>query len=318
MKRHFLNLITAAMIVSFLGTNGSMAQNNQPNPPKEVIQIWDGKIPGAKHSAEWEAKVAEQNNPGWITAVTTPTLDYYPADGADNKPAVVICPGGSYFGLTYMWEGIVQAQWFNKIGVSAFVLKYRLPKDETMEQRNIGPLQDAQQALRYVRSKAKEFGIDENKIGIAGFSAGGHLASTLSNRYDEKVYKDKLKVSARPDFSILIYPVISMQAGLTEGGTKAGLIGGDADQATVDLFSNEKQVTKDTPPTFMAHAINDKLVTYKNSTTYIDALNAAGVECELHLYSRGDHGLQVKNPTETQAFWHDDCERWLRMMGVIK
>lgn len=296
-----------------------MGQDGQKNnPPADVIKIWDGKIPGAKHSAEWEQKVAEQNNPGWITAVTTPTLDYYPAEGEGNKPAVIICPGGSYFGLTYMWEGVVQAQWFNKIGISAFVLKYRLPKNETMENRSIGPLQDAQQAIRYVRSKAREFGIDENQIGVAGFSAGGHLAATLSTRYNDEVYKDKLKVSARPDFSVLVYPVISMQEGITEGGTKAGLIGGDADQKTIDLYSNEKQVGKDTPPTFMAHAINDKLVTYKNSTLYIEALNNAGVECELHLYSRGDHGLRPNSDTETQAFWHDDCERWLRMRGIIK
>jgi len=296
-----------------------MAQNfPQPEPPKEVIKIWDGKIPGAKHSAAMEQEVAKQNNPGWITAVTTPTLDYYPAEGGDQKPAVIICPGGSYYGLTYMFEGTMQALWFQKLGISAFVLKYRLPKDETMEKRNIGPLMDAQQAIRYVRGKAREYGIDASKIGIAGFSAGGHLAATLSTRFNEKVYEPKTDVSARPDFSVLIYPVISMDAAYTENGTKSGLIGADADQATVELFSNEKQVTKDTPPTFMAHAINDKLVTYKNSTLYIDALNANGVECELHLYSRGDHGLRPTSQTETQAFWHEDCERWLRMKGVIE
>lgn len=317
MKKHILAIAIAAGICMLCG--GAMAQGSQlTNTPKEVIKIWDGKIPGAKHSAEWEDKAAHQDNPGWITAVTTPTLDYYPAEGDSGKPAVIICPGGSYFGLTYMYEGTMQALWFQKLGVSAFVLKYRLPKDETMENRSTGPLMDAQQAIRYVRAKAGEYGIDDSKIGIAGFSAGGHLAATASNRYNEKTYKSKLDVSARPDFAVLVYPVISMREGITESGTKAGLIGGNADQATVDLYSNEKQVSQLTPPTFMAHAINDKLVTYKNSTLYIDALKEAGVECELHLYSRGDHGLQVKNPAETQAFWHNDCERWLRMKGIIK
>lgn len=308
--------IAAMLIASMCGT-GAMAQDNQTNSPKEVIKIWDGKIPGGKHSAEWEEKAANQDNPGWITAVTTPTLDYYPAEGGDNKPAVIICPGGSYFGLTYIWEGTVQALWFQKMGVSAFVLKYRLPKDETMENRSIGPLMDAQQAIRYVRSKAQELGIDKNRIGVAGFSAGGHLAASLSTRYDEKVYNAKIKESARPDFSVLVYPVISMDSAYTEKGTKACLIG-DANAQTIEQFSNDKQVTSNTPPTFMVHAINDNLVTYKNSTLYIEALSKAGVECELHLYSRGDHGLQVKNPAETQAFWHEDCERWLRMKGIVK
>lgn len=316
MKKQFLTIVMAALLM-IVGSKSSWAQDNQPTPPKKVIQIWDGKIPGSKHNQEIEEKAANQSNPGWITAVATPTLDYYPAQG-DNKPAVIICPGGSYFGLSYMWEGIVQAQWFNKIGVSAFVLKYRLPKNATMENRSIGPLQDAQQAIRYVRSNAKKFQLDENKIGIIGFSAGGHLAATASTRFNEKVYKSELDVSARPDFSILVYPVISMQEGITEKGTREGLIGSDANQATVDLFSNEKQVSKDTPPTFVVHAINDKLVTYKNSILYIEALNNAGVECELHLYSRGDHGFQTKSANETQAFWHEDCERWLRMKELIK
>ncbi|MCQ2974215.1 MAG: alpha/beta hydrolase [Bacteroidales bacterium] len=317
MKKVILGLSLTLGLLS-IACNAKSQQFQQPEPPKEVIKIWDGKIPGSKPNAELEKKAENPENQFWITAVTTPSLDYYPATNNDKKTAVIICPGGSYCGLTYLFEGTMAAQWFNSIGITAFVLKYRLPKDEIMENRSIGPLQDVQQAIRYVRSKAKEFEIDENKIGIVGFSAGGHLASTASTHYNDKVYDSKLNVSARPDFTVLIYPVISMDPAISEAGTHDALIGKDANQELTDRFSNEKQVTKDTPPAFLAHALNDKLVTYKNSSLYVDALRANDVECELHLYSRGDHGLGAKNPIETQAFWHEDCERWLRMKELVK
>jgi acetyl esterase/lipase len=187
-----------------------------------------------------------------------------------------------------------------------------------MKDRNNGPLQDAQQAIRYVRANAKEYGIDPNKIGVIGFSAGGHLASTISTHYNDNVYKSEYNVSARPDFSILIYPVITLDPALTHAGTREALIGKDADKALTDKYSSHLQVTEDTPPAFLVHALDDNLVPYANSILYTDALRAKKVQAELHLYAKGDHGLQVKNPTDTQAFWHDACEKWMRMNGWMK
>lgn len=308
MKIKYLALISASLLASL----ATIAQD-----ASKTIELWDGQIPGAIENAELQEKAQKQNQ-FWITAVTTPSMAYYPASQNECGTAVVVCPGGGYAGLTYKFEGTETAQWLNSIGISAFVLKYRLPNDKTMKDRSIGPLQDVQQAIRYVRANAEEFGINPDHIGVIGFSAGGHLASTASTHYNDAVYEPKLNVSARPDFSILIYPVITLDSAYTHSGTREALIGLDANQELTDRFSSEKQVTKDTPPAFLAHALDDKLVPYANSISYTNALRKNDVQCELHLYSKGDHGLQVKNPLDTQSFWREDCTRWMRMNGWVK
>ncbi len=314
MKISALSLSLIACMLSYGVYAGD--ENTAPAEPK-TIELWDGQIPGAIDNAEMN-ELASRQNQFWISAVTTPSMAYYPATQNDTKTAVVVCPGGGYAGLTYKFEGTETALWLNSIGISAFVLKYRLPNDKIMKDRSIGPLQDVQQAIRYVRGHAEEFGIDPTHIGVIGFSAGGHLASVASTHYNDNVYAPTINASARPDFSILIYPVITLDPSYTHSGTREALIGLDANQELTDRFSSEKQVTKDTPPAFLAHALDDKLVPYANSISYTNALRQNDVQCELHLYSKGDHGLQVKNPLDTQSFWREDCTRWMRMNGWVK
>lgn len=189
-----------------------------------------------------------------------------------NGTSVVIRPGGGYSHLAINKEGYKIAKWFNSFGISAFVLKYRMPSDMTMKDKSIGPLQDAHEALRMVRRNAEKWKIDPDKIGIMGYSAGGHLAETLSTQFNEKVYTPMEDINARPDFSILIYPVISMLDGITHNGSKKNLLGENASTEMVEKYSNEKRVYSLTPKTFLVHATDDKIVSVENSINYYLAL----------------------------------------------
>ena len=265
-----------------------------------------------------------------------------------NGCAVVLCPGGAMRWLSWESDVVKMALFLNEQGIAAIGLRYHLNKGqmpqgmkmppmvdvthpEVFSQADANPMhnasgdsiiqlaaQDAKAAIRMVREHADEWHISKDKVGFLGFSAGGHLASLAATHFNDNVYKPTENVSARPDFSILIYPVITMEPSFTHAGSREALIGLDADQALTDRFSSEKQVTKETPTAFLAHALNDNLVPYSNSISYANALREKGVECELHLYARGDHGLGARNPIETQAFWHDACEKWLRMNGWTK
>lgn len=315
--RNKIFLFSALLLGMTSNSFGQMPSFGPQTEPKQIIKLWDGKVPGAIENAE----VQEENigsRSFFVRTVVNPSLAYYPAEKNETGTAVVVCPGGGYAGLTYLFEGMMTADWLNSIGISAFVLRYRLPNDKIMEDRKVAPLQDVQQAIRYVRANAEKFGINPDHIGVMGFSAGGHLAATASTLFNEIVYKPELNVSARPDFSVLVYPVITMDPTYTHSGSREALIGLDADQATTDLFSAEKQVTPETPPAFITHALDDKLVPFINSINYGCALREKGVQCEMHLYAHGDHGLQTKAPTDTQSFWHDACEKWLRMNGWLK
>ena len=304
-----INFLTATVTAVFLYSQACAQE------PAKQIELFKGSIPGAIGNPKPDKPDSNQNQ-HWITKVSTPSLTYYPAENA--KTAIVVCPGGGYAGLTYMYEGVETAKWLSSKGIAAFVLKYRLPSDKTMKDRKNGPLQDVQQAIRYVRANAAEYGINTTQIGVIGFSAGGHLASLVSTHYNDEVYKSEYKVSARPDFSILIYPVITLDTTYTHAGTREALIGKNANRELTDRYSSDKQVTKDTPPAFLVHALDDNLVPYINSIMYVDALRKNGVQCELHLYAAGDHGLRVKSPEDTQSFWRDACEKWLRMNKWLK
>jgi acetyl esterase/lipase len=289
-------------------TNEMQAQN-------QTIPIWN-KIPDQIKAADYKENESIKDGKVQSTSmVSVPTLSIFlPKDNKPNQAAVLIFPGGGYQHLAIDKEGTKVAEWLNTLGIAAFVVKYRLPNDKIMKNKSVGPLQDAQEALRYVRQNAAKYNIDANRIGIMGFSAGGHLASTLATHYDDKVYETNSKVSARPDFALLIYPVITMVNEVTHKGSQTSLLGNNPSQDQLDSFSNEKRVTAQTPTTFLVHASDDTVVLPENSINYYLALKNNNVPAELHIYEKGGHGfgLGVK---DTSKFWTRDCEEWLKVHG---
>ncbi len=236
---------------------------------------------------------------------------YRPAKG--NGTAVIICPGGGYWGLVNGPEGTGIAKWLDRHGVMGIVLEYRLPRGEAYR-----PLYDAQRAIRTVRSRAKEWKCDPRRIGIMGFSAGGHVASSAATHFDggDKTSRDPLKqISCRPDFAILIYPVITMGTG-THSGTKRNLLGSNPSKEMVTLFSNEMQVTAKTPPAFPAHAADDRVVTPRNSRMFYDALIADKVRAKYLKLPSGGHGLNHYSGPMWEA-WQTQALEWLRTEGLI-
>ncbi|MFI0430310.1 alpha/beta hydrolase fold domain-containing protein [Mariniflexile sp. HMF6888] len=285
-------------------TNTAMSQN-------EEIKLWK-KVPGAIENETYkeEFRLNSEGESTGIRKVTEPTLKVFLADNSHSKnTAVVICPGGGYALLSHDKEGDKIAEWLNSIGISAFVLKYRLPSDIIMENKTIGPLQDAQEAIRTLRRNAKNWNLDPNKIGVIGFSAGGHLASTISTHYNDKVYASD-ETSARPDFSMLIYPVISMKDGITHNGSKENLLGKKPSEALIEKYSNEKQVNEQTPPTILIHATDDGAVPVENSINYYLALKENKVPTEMHIYENGGHGFGLGR-FGTHLNWPKACENWL-------
>jgi acetyl esterase/lipase len=283
-----------------------------------VIEVWDGKAPGSIFNPDYKQTVDSANNWVKMRFVTNPTLDMYPAPaGKANGTAVIICPGGGYWGLAIAHEGAEIAHWLNDLGVTAFVLKYRLPDNAIMKDKSVGPMQDGQEAIRIVRRNAKEWGINPDKIGIMGFSAGGHLASTLSTHYNEKVYEPADNTSARPDFSLLIYPVISMNDEITHMGSRVNLLGGSPSTDQVIRFSNEMQVSDQTPPAFLVHSMDDGAVPVQNSIGYAQAMQKQNVACELHIYQSGGHGYGLGRSNNTESSWPEACRIWLESRGFL-
>lgn len=273
-------------------------------------------VPNAKKSDVQEVNDTTVKR-GKMSKVVFPTLTAYLPDPAKaNGTAVIICPGGGYSYLVINDEGSNIARELNTHGIAAFVLKYRLPSDETMQNREIGPLQDAQRAIQIVRQRAAEWHIAPNKIGIAGFSAGGHLASTLSTHYQKAVIDNPDNISLRPDFSILVYAVISFQDSLVHKGSKKALIGENASPEKVKEYSNELQVTNDTPPAFIVQSANDKVVPVANAISYFTALHAHGINVEMQIYQAGGHGYGLHNNT-TADKWIDHLYNWMTMNHLL-
>lgn len=238
-----------------------------------------------------------------LSAIDIPSLYIYEKEGSDK--AVLVIPGGGYGHVAIDHEGHAIAKEFNKHGYSAYVLYYRLPKDSTMIDRKIGPLQDAQRAMQVIREKH-----DYKKIGVIGFSAGGHLAATLSNHYDDVKIPNDSKTSLRPDFSALIYPVISMDDAVTHKGSKRNLIGEHPEPNVERYYSLDKQVDKQTPMTFLVHAKDDKAVPIENALRYKMALDENGIANEIEIYETGGHGFGLINKTDPKS-WSDSLFNWL-------
>ena len=244
--------------------------------------------------------------------ISEPTLAIYlPDEKIATGQAVIICPGGGYEMESYRLEGTVIAEAFLKKGIAAFILKYRLPSDSIMIDKSIGPLQDAQQAIKTVRMRASEWKINPAKIGIMGFSAGGHLASTAGTHFDKSYIPNDEKVSLRPDFMILIYPVISMTDELTHKGSRNALLGKTPTKELIDLFSNEKHVSANTPPTWLTHTGDDNVVTVENSIRFYEELVRNKVPAEMHLYPKGNHGFVLFQPTDE---WMQPLFNWIKKL----
>ncbi len=276
-----------------------------------IIPLYDGAVRNARPSSIKEHVETAADGSVRISLVSQPTLKVFsPAAGKANGKAVIICPGGGYARLSSSREGDDVAKVLSEWGVTAFVLKYRLPDDSLMMQKEIVPLQDAQRAIQLVRQRAAEWGINPKKVGIMGFSAGGHLASTLGTHFKKAVIDNKAKINLRPDFMILMYPVISLTDSLAHMGSRDRLIGKHPNNKEIKEFSNEMQVSKKTPPTFLVHAKDDKTVKYQNSVIFHQALQKKHVPSEIHLYEQGGHGFGLFNKTSSEK-WTDWLKAWL-------
>jgi len=301
MKKIFL----LSILMGITGFNFLKAQ--------QVMDLYPGKIPGAKviPAAYKEIQTLNKGKVTGLSKVFHPTLAVYqPVKGKSNGTAVIICPGGGYSHLAIGHEGEEVALTFAKIGVTAFVLKYRLPEDSIMEDKSFAPLQDAEQAIYTVRQNADKWGVDPAKVGIMGFSAGGHLASTLTVHYMDSKIANPEKISLRPDFAVLIYPVISFLSS-PHVGSMHNLIGKDGSQAQKEYFSNEMGVNANTPPSFLVHANDDDAVPVENSILFNQALVKNKVPVETHLYQAGGHGFGLHNKTAADE-WFARLENWMK------
>jgi acetyl esterase/lipase len=273
---------------------------------QDTLSLYDGPVPNARQGRL--APLPNRLSPGLVYRVIKPSLEIYlPEPGMANGTAVLICPGGSYKVLSYAGEGIATAKAFAKKGITAFVLKYRLPNDSLMADKTIGPLQDAQQAIKLIRENAAKWKLDVRKIGVAGFSAGGHLASTLATHYRKAVVPNANQTSLRPDFLILVYPVISMSDSLTHADSRRNLLGSRPSAQLINLYSNELQVDAETPPTYLTHTGDDKLVDVDNSIVFYEKLRHKAVPAEMHIFPKGGHGFIFGKPD-----WMDPLFAWMK------
>lgn len=297
------NLVAAGLIMMLGITVFTSAQSNDG---PEALALWPQAVPGALGTADKDIPQL---------------LPYLPAREKANGAAIIICPGGGYARHAIDHEGHQIGQWFAERGIAAFVLKYRLPADGY---KHPIPLLDAQRAIRTVRCRAAEWQVSADRIGILGFSAGGHLASSAGTHFEHPVtlkeqHTDPIdSVSSRPDFMVLIYAVISMQDGITHGGSRGNLLGENPSQELIELMSNERQITKQTPPAFLVHASDDRGVVPENSILFYEGLRKAQVPAEMHIFLKGGHGFGMRPETGPAAHWPELCQKWLEQLGFIK
>jgi len=275
--------------------------NEDASAEPRVMRLWEGVAPGALEDAEEDR----------------PSLTVYEvSEQKEQRPAVIVFPGGGYGWLATNHEGRQIANWFNSMGITAFVLRYRLgPKYHHPVE-----LWDAQRAIRTVRARATEFGVNPDRVGIIGFSAGGHLASTAETHFDagDASAKDVIdRVSSRPDFAILAYPVISLVAEYAHAGSRENLLGKNPNPDLVKELSNELQVQKDAPPTFLWTTSTDDAVPPENSVAFYLALQKAGVPAELHIFAKAPHGVGLDLRDRSVGMWGALLLEWLRVTGIV-
>jgi len=287
-----------------------------PDSNPLILPLWAGSPPNSQPAGKPYERVQEDKII-WVRHVQNPAIEVrLPARGNATGQAVIVCPGGGYGGLAYDWEGTDFAGWLNSHGIAAIVLSYRLPVDgDVAHQKWLVPLLDAQRAIRLTRAHAADWGINPAKVGIMGFSAGGHLASTAGTHFDagDQQASDPVdRFSSRPDFMILVYPVISMLKETTHGGSRLNLLGENPTDELVRRYSNELQVIKETPTTFLVHAGDDGGVPVNNSLLFYTALLAHHVPAELHVYPHGGHGFSFALSKGRLQDWTQLCARWLK------
>lgn len=286
---------------------------NLQSTAQTCIKLYPGPVPNSISGPDQEVHTANATVDSLTSKVSVPGLTLFlPTKETATGTAVIICPGGGYGTLLTKREGSDVARTFNKLGIAAFVLKYRLPDNKIMKDQSIGPIQDAQQAIKIVRERAKEFGIDPAKIGIMGFSAGGHLASTAGTHFKTRYIDEAGKISLRPDFMILVNPVVSFNDSTGHLGSRDNLLGKNPGAEKIRLFSNELQVTKATPPAFLVHSGADTVVPVANSIEFYNAMKRNGMDGALHIYSKGEHGFLSYPPFEE---WFGRCSEWMKVSG---
>lgn len=280
---------------------------------QEFIPLWpEGRMPNSKGLKLQDSITNER-----IFQVGTPGMHaFFPSQSENKGAAVVICPGGGYERLAYVISGTQLAKWFNTIGVSAFVLNYRLPNSPDLQTRETGPLQDAQRAIRLIRANASKWAIDPKKVGIQGSSAGGHLAALTSvSGKDISAIGDTLDLlSTMPDFSILVSPVIDLGE-YAHSGSRKNLLGANPSKALIERFSPHLNVSPSTPPSFVVHAFNDKSVSVNNALLFYKALLDNQVQSSLHVFPQGGHAIALRNNPGSTEHWTHLCEAWMAEMG---
>ena len=280
-----------------------------------TLPLWAaGKVPNYQKTDETEKR--DTTETVHITRVQSPDITVYmPSKRNATGQAVIICPGGGYVTLSSSWEGSDVAKLLNAKGITAIVLKYRLPNSKSNIVPNLSPLLDAKRAIRMTRYYAAKWNINKNKVGIMGFSAGGHLASTLGTHFDDGDVNSKDSIeqfSSRQDFMVLVYPVISMSKPIMHAGSRNSLIGEKPTDDLAKLYSNELQVTKQTPPTFLVHATDDRTVPVENSLLFYQALKDNGIPAEMHIYPVGGHGFGLALGKGYLETWTERLVDWMR------
>ena len=282
---------------------------------QEFISLWpDGNKPNANGKKITDSLFNER-----IWRVATPGIHAFVVPQAENKgTAVLICPGGGYQRLSHLYSGFNLAKWYNSIGVNAFVLIYRLPHQQDLQQRQLAPLQDAQRAMRLIRANASKWNIKTDKIGVMGVSAGGHVASTLGTHFEDvSSVNDYLDTfSYRPDFMVLLSPVISMGK-YAHPGSKRNFIGPDSTMGMIEKYSNELQVSSATPPAFIVHALNDSTVRVQNSLLFYNALIDKKVNSSIHIFPQGGHGIRLDDNPGSTDLWMNLLELWMKEMNFV-
>lgn len=279
-----LSILVLTVFISFQGLFG-----------QQVIPLYpEGQIPFSKNGGE------------------VPTLTWFKPAHKTSDIAVIVCSGGSYGGRANDWEGIPACKLLNKAGINAFLLDYRLPNAKFMDHKDIVPLADGQRAIVMLRSHAKHYGISANKVGIMGFSAGGHLVTTIETHFNKSPLKNTGSLSLRPDFVVAVYPVVSMGDSLTHLQSRNNLIGPDITPAKISAFSNDLQVTDQTPPTFIIAALDDNVVNIQNSLLLEAAMRQHRVPVHMFLYAKGGHGFGVDHIKHVAVQWTEPCFKWIR------